>query len=177
MLGSRKHRLLESDTARRTYHAPRKQELVGEATDRVATCYNLRLMASHVLAPFPISQLITSSPYLKMYHSTLKLFLLPVCLGVSRSAKAEDYQPQLFARIKLVYEDHFDTDGKHQRPEQWVIRHNTNWNVNNGILTGGLADVTYQKMMQQNNDGHDGTRTVIFLKPVPKACVIQMRVR
>jgi hypothetical protein len=32
-------------------------------------------------------------------------------------------------------------------------------------------------MMQAKKDGHDGTRTVIFLKPVPKAFVLQMRVR
>ena len=31
--------------------------------------------------------------------------------------------------------------------------------------------------MQDKGDGHDGTRPVIFLKPVPKAFVVQMRVR
>ena len=46
-----------------------------------------------------------------------------------------------------------------------------------GVLVGEIADEAYQKMMQAKNDGHDGTRPVIFLKPVPKAFVVRMRVR
>ena len=45
------------------------------------------------------------------------------------------------------------------------------------MLTGGLATDEYQRKMQAIGDGHDGTRTVIWLRPVPKAFVVQMRVR
>ena len=92
-------------------------------------------------------------------------------------AKGDEYEPQLFQTVKLIYQDSFDRDGPHKDDQQWVIRQNTQWHVKNGVLTGGLADAEYQKMMQAKKDGHDGTRTVIFLKPVPKAFVLQMRVR
>ena len=45
------------------------------------------------------------------------------------------------------------------------------------MLTGGLATKEYQEKMQSIGDGHDGTRTVIWLRPVPKAFVVRMRVR
>ena len=105
------------------------------------------------------------------------MVILVMACGFMTSAKGNDYEPKLFETIQLIYEDSFDTDGPHQVKEQWVIRQNTQWEVKNGVLTGGLADVAYQKMMQAKNDGHDGTRTVIFLKPVPKAFVLQIRVR
>ncbi|HBV63171.1 MAG TPA: hypothetical protein DEF45_09145 [Rhodopirellula sp.] len=109
------------------------------------------------------------------YPAAIVLFFASTqaCLN----AFGAEYVPKLFDQINLIYEDNFDIDGKHQKPTQWVIRQNTNWSVKDGILTGGLADVAYQKMMQAKNDGHDGTRAVIFLKPVPTAFVIQLRVR
>ena len=112
-----------------------------------------------------------------MKYFTASLLLVFLSTHAPAHVEGKDYDPQLFGEMRLIYDDSFDNDGKHQHPEQWVIRQNTNWNVKDGILTGGLADVGYQKMMQAKNDGHDGTRTVIFLKPVPKAFVIQMRVR
>ena len=96
---------------------------------------------------------------------------------VRKTAECAEYQPQLFKNIKLIYDEPFDADGPHNDPDHWTIRQNTNWREADGVLTGGLADVDYQKMMQAKNDGHDGTRTVIFLKPVPKAFVVRMRVR
>lgn len=90
---------------------------------------------------------------------------------------AEDYRPELFSSIELIYDETFDKDGPHKNTSQWVIRQNTQWHVEDGVLTGGLASEEYQKKMQAIGDGHDGTRTVIFLKPVPKAFVVQMRVR
>ena len=79
--------------------------------------------------------------------------------------------------MKLVYEENFNTNGPLVVGKHWVIRQSTQWNVKDGILTGGLAKPEFQKKMQAKGDGHDGTRTVIFLKPVPKAYVVQMRVR
>lgn len=98
-------------------------------------------------------------------------------LSLSKSACAQGYQPELFSAIELVYDEQFDKDGPLKNTSQWVIRQNTQWNVEDGVLTGGLASEKYQKKMQAIGDGHDGTRTVIFLKPVPKAFVVQMRVR
>ncbi|MGI9467142.1 MAG: hypothetical protein ACR2OA_08485 [Rubripirellula sp.] len=112
-----------------------------------------------------------------MKYVSATLFVILLSSQPHTDAVGADYSPQLFDRVKLIYEDGFDIDGKHKNTHQWVIRQNTNWNVKDGILTGGLADVPYQKMMQAKKDGHDGTRTVIFLKPVPKAFAIQMRVR
>lgn len=93
------------------------------------------------------------------------------------SAQADDYQPGLFKAIELIYEENFDTDGPLELGEHWVIRQQTQWNVKDGVLTGDLATAEYQKMMQDKKDGHDGTRPVLFLKPVPKTFVVQMRVR
>ena len=90
---------------------------------------------------------------------------------------ADEYRPQLFKSAELIYDEQFDTDGPHKNTKQWAIRQNTRWNVKDGILVGEIADEEYQKKMQAKNDGHDGTRPVIFLKPVPKAFVVRMRVR
>ncbi len=105
------------------------------------------------------------------------IFTLVMACGFTSLARGKDYEPELFQTMQLIYEDSFDTDGPHKLKKQWVIRQNTQWHVKNGVLTGGLADAEYQKMMQEKKDGHDGTRTVIFLKPVPKAFVLRMRVR
>ena len=90
---------------------------------------------------------------------------------------ANEYESKLFKSIELIYEEQFEKDGPHIDTEQWTIRQNTQWNVKDGVLVGEIADEEYQKMMQAKNDGHDGTRPVIWLNPVPKAFVIQMRVR
>lgn len=92
-------------------------------------------------------------------------------------AQADDYKPELFKSIELIYEENFDSDGPLKVGKHWVIRQETRWHVKDGILTGDLATKEYQKKMQDKKDGHDGTRPVIFLKPVPKAFVVQMRLR
>lgn len=96
------------------------------------------------------------------------------CVNLVWSA---DYQPELFSSVELIYDEQFAVDGPHENTKQWVIRQNTRWNVKDGILVGEIADEEFQKKMQAKGDGHDGTRPVIFLKPVPKAFVVQMRVR
>ena len=90
---------------------------------------------------------------------------------------AAQYQPELFSSMELVYEDNFDTDGPHDVGSQWVIRQATQWNVKEGVLVGEPATEEYQKKMQIEDPTHDGRRPVIFLKPVPTALVIQMRLR
>jgi hypothetical protein len=113
----------------------------------------------------------------------MKPFLLIHSLGLlltlshGKSAQADDYNPELFESIELIYAETFDTDGPLDVSKQWVIRQQTQWNVKDGVLTGDLATEEFQKKMQAKGDGHDGTRPVVFLKPVPKAFVVQMRVR
>ncbi|QDT60545.1 hypothetical protein SV7mr_30690 [Stieleria bergensis] len=108
---------------------------------------------------------------------------LLVCLGFTVStfpsgrAQANEYEPELFQSIELIYEEQFDKDAPTPNPEHWVIRQETQWTVKDGVMTGAIATVEYQEKMRAIGDGHDGTRPVIFLKPVPKAFVVQMRVR
>lgn len=92
-------------------------------------------------------------------------------------AYSEDYEPELFKSIELIYDEQFEKDGPHTNTKLWEIRQHTQWNVRDGVLTGGLATEEYQKKMQAIGDGHDGTRTVIWLRPVPKAFVVRIRVR
>lgn len=96
---------------------------------------------------------------------------------LSRNVQAGEYKPELFNAMKIVYADEFEKDGPHKNTKQWEIRQNTQWSVRDGVLTGEIATEEYQKKMQAIGDGHDGTRPVIWIKPVPKAFVVQMRVR
>ena len=107
----------------------------------------------------------------------IQSFALSFLVNQMEIASADDYKPELFKSIELIYEENFDSDGSLDVGKQWVIRQETRWEVKDGILTGDLATKEYQKKMQEIGDGHDGTRPVIFLKPVPKAFVVQMRVR
>ena len=113
---------------------------------------------------------------------TTKLTLLVAALvsfhcGYAVTRASDVYKSELFRTVELIYEEQFETDGPFKNKEQWEIRQNTQWNVKDGVLTGGLATKEYQKKMQSIGDGHDGTRTVIWLRPVPKAFVVRMRVR
>lgn len=113
---------------------------------------------------------------MKPFHFIPSLALL-LSLSYQPSVCADDYKPELFESIELIYSENFDTDGPLDVSKQWVIRQSTQWNVKNGVLTGGIATEEFQKTMQAKGDGHDGTRPVAFLKPVPKAFVVRMRVR
>jgi len=104
-------------------------------------------------------------------------FVALFAASIIGSARAEDYQPELFKSVELIYDEPFATDGPHHLPGKWAIRQETQWNVKDGILVGGVATEEFQKKIQATGDGHDGTRAAIFLKPVPKALVIQLRLR
>jgi len=93
------------------------------------------------------------------------------------TSQAGDYKPELFKSVQLIYAEEFENDGPLKNTKQWEIRQNTQWNVKDGVLTGEIATEEYQKKMQAIGDGHDGTRPVIWIKPVPKSFVVQMRVR
>ena len=104
------------------------------------------------------------------FKTMVSLFVFTVLLSHAASF-AEEYQPKLFKSMELVYEENFEKDGPHENPKQWTIRQETQWNVKDGILVGEPAKEEYQKKMQALNDVHEGTRPVIFLKPVPKSLV------
>lgn len=108
---------------------------------------------------------------------TLMIAAAVLCSVISRSASADDYKSELFKSVELIFDEQFDNDGPHKNTKQWEIRQNTQWNVRNGVLTGEIATEEYQKKMQAIGDGHDGTRPVIWIRPVPKAFVVRMRVR
>ena len=93
------------------------------------------------------------------------------------TSQAGDYKPELFKSVKLIFAEEFEKDGPHKNSKQWEIRQNTQWNVKDGVLTGAIATEEYQKKMQAIGDGHDGTRPVIWIKPVPESFVVHMRVR
>ena len=107
----------------------------------------------------------------------LALSCLLLAVFSMQHAAADDYPSQLFKSIKLIYEQDFEKEGPLKESNHWVIRQNTRWSVKDGVLTGRVADEKFQQMMQAKNDGHDGTRPVIFLRPVPEAFVVRMRVR
>lgn len=105
----------------------------------------------------------------------LTCLIIPVT--ASESVAEDTYQPQLFQSMKLIYEQAFDKDGPIREPDHWVIRQQTQWTVEKGVLIGRIATPEYQQKMRAIGDGHDGTRPVIFLRPVPQAFVVQLRVR
>ncbi|MDA7916463.1 hypothetical protein N9B94_04440 [Verrucomicrobia bacterium] len=107
------------------------------------------------------------------------LFTIAILMGASpmRSALADSYHPELFKSLELIYDEGFEEDGPHKVGKHWVIRQETQWNVKDGVLVGEVATEEFQKKIQATGDGHDGTRAVIFLKPVPKAFVVRMRLR
>ena len=107
----------------------------------------------------------------------IQSFVVSLFLCHSGTAQGDEFTPQLFKSIELIYEQDFDTDGPLDVGKHWVIRQQTQWNVKDGVLTGSIATEEFQKKMQAKGDGHDGTRPVIFLKPVPKSFVVRMRLR
>ena len=107
----------------------------------------------------------------------IQSFVVSFFLCHSGTALGDEFTPQLFKSVELIYEQDFDTDGPLDVGKHWVIRQQTQWNVKDGVLTGSIATEEFQKKMQAKGDGHDGTRPVIFLKPVPKSFVVRMRLR
>ncbi|MEM8912358.1 MAG: hypothetical protein AAGC97_11375 [Planctomycetota bacterium] len=113
-----------------------------------------------------------------MQYFFLALMTLSFFTGdcLIRAASA-DYEPRLLQSVELIYDEPFAEDGPLPNNERWVIRQNTRWSVKDGVLIGEVADEAYQKKMQAEGDGHDGTRPVIFLTPIPSVFAVQMRVR
>ena len=87
------------------------------------------------------------------------------------------YQPKLFNSLELVYEDDFNQDGTYNK-DHWEVRQSTTWIQKGGILHGSESSKEFQKKKLASSDPtHAGFRPVIFLKPVPKEFVVQLRIR
>ena len=73
--------------------------------------------------------------------------MLAMFLGTDGGVDAlgSEYVPKLFDGISLMYEYNFDDEGKHDQAAEWDLRQHTNWNVKNGILTGGLGILPIRK--------------------------------
>ena len=103
--------------------------------------------------------------------------LILALTAAASSLRADNYQPELYLSAELLYENEFETDGPHHVGTHWVIRQETQWQVVDGILVGSSATKEYQKRMQAIDPTHDGTRPVIFLKPVPSELILRLRLR
>lgn len=87
------------------------------------------------------------------------------------------YKPELFKSMELVYQDDFEKDGPFDK-EHWEVRQSTTWTQKGGVLHGSQSSKEFQKKKLASSDPtHAGFRPVIFLKPVPKEFVVQLRLR
>lgn len=101
--------------------------------------------------------------------------LLSVAHFVS-SVSAEEYRPELFQSLKLVYEDDFSS-GKLDT-DHWQTRQGSTWVVKDGALVGGPSPKEYQdKKVAEGDKAHAGFKPVIFLEKVPENLVVHFRVR
>ena len=108
--------------------------------------------------------------------SLIRLFSLVLLSAVTRLHASEDYKPELFQSLKLVYEDTFD--GSAINKEFWEVRQNTTWAIKDGVLSGGESSKEFQAKKKASADpSHAGLKPVIWLKKVPENFVCAMRVR
>lgn len=92
------------------------------------------------------------------------------------SARAADYQSELFESTQLIYSDAFD--GTTLNPEFWEIRQSSTWEIKDGVLTGSQSSKEFQeKMVAKGDKAHAGFKPVIWLKKVPENFVCTLRVR
>jgi hypothetical protein len=107
---------------------------------------------------------------INLFFALISSTLLPNMLS------ADEYRPQLFSSIKLVYEDGF-SDGPVNR-NHWQVRQGTTWSVKDGALSGSPSPKEFQdKMIAAGDKAHAGFKPVIWLEKVPENLVVQFRVR
>jgi hypothetical protein len=90
---------------------------------------------------------------------------------------AEEYKPELFKSMELVYENDFSVAGEVDT-KQWEIRQNSTWIQKDGVLHGSEAPKDFQeKKLASDDPTHAGLRPVIFLRPIPESFVVRARLR
>ncbi len=89
---------------------------------------------------------------------------------------ADEYKPELFKSVKLVYEDDFS--GGTINSDHWQTRQGSTWVVKDGILVGSPSPKEFQdKKVAEGDKAHAGFKPVMWLERVPENFVVQFRVR
>lgn len=110
-----------------------------------------------------------------LVHPTL-LSLALLVIPALRAGEAKPYQPELFEKTRLVYEDDFE-EGEIDL-DFWEIRQSSTWKIVEGVLTGSESSKEFQaKKIAAGDQAHAGFKPVIWLKRVPEQFVCTMRVR
>jgi hypothetical protein len=107
----------------------------------------------------------------------MRFCVVLLCIACFTSSVAgEEYRPELFQSLKLLYEDDFSS-GKLDT-NHWQIRQGSTWVVKDGVLVGGPSPKEYQeKKVAEGDKAHAGFKPVIFLEKVPENLVVHFRVR
>jgi hypothetical protein len=101
-----------------------------------------------------------------------------LCLAVVLSSRlsAEDYKPELFQSLKLVYEDDFSHGTFNNN--YWQIRQGTTWGIHDGILVGSPSPKEFQEQkIAEGDKAHAGLKPVVWLEKIPENLVARFRVR
>ncbi|MFY9252638.1 MAG: hypothetical protein WAO83_04230 [Fuerstiella sp.] len=102
--------------------------------------------------------------------------ILVLAIFLPSSVVAEDYQPELFKSLKLVYADDFSSGTLDT--EHWQVRQGTTWSIKEGVLVGGPSPREFQdKKIAAGDKAHAGFKPVIWLQKVPENLVARFRVR
>ncbi len=96
--------------------------------------------------------------------------------ALAANLMAEEYKPELFRSLKLIYDEDFskgviDTN-------YWQVRQSTTWAVKDGVLVGGPSPKEIQdKKVAEGDKAHAGFKPVIWLEKVPENLVVRFKVR
>lgn len=107
---------------------------------------------------------------------TLRLTLTFLLLAACTPLIASDYQPELYQKTELIYEDTFDSGQLNK--DFWEVRQSTTWEVRDGVLHGAPSSKEFQaKKMTSAAPSHAGLKPVIWLTKLPENFVCTMRIR
>ena len=116
--------------------------------------------------------------FMKTFSLLHRTAILLVASAATLAGAADsDYQPELFARTRLVYADTFDR-ATTINTNFWEIRQHSTWQIRDGVLTGSQSSKEFQqKMIAKGDKAHAGFKPVIWLRQVPENFVCTMRLR
>ena len=77
------------------------------------------------------------------------VFCLALFLAARLAADTPGYQPELFRKTKLVYQDSFDGP---LNTDFWEVRQNTTWTIKDGVLTGSASSKEFQEKKKASDD-------------------------
>jgi hypothetical protein len=89
---------------------------------------------------------------------------------------AQEYKPEFFQSLKLVYEDDFSKGALDTN--FWQIRQGSTWVVKDGVLVGGPSPKEFQdKKVAEGDRAHAGFKPVMWLEKIPENLVVRFKVR